>query len=105
MCFCETNRIGFDEKTGAKWLWGNVMRSGRGRISIRFVWGEMAGAGRKRQRLLPQTKAAFATGIRRGACRQTPLRLTRLDKLRVTKWGGREGAQPERLRYNSEGVL
>jgi len=41
MHFCETNRIGFDEKTGAKCLLGNWIRSMREKISIRFVWNDV----------------------------------------------------------------
>src|ERR1035438_9043708 len=38
MCFCETNRIGFDMKSGGNTLKENWMRISRGKISIRFVF-------------------------------------------------------------------
>ena len=42
MCFCETNRIHFDEKTEDKMLRWNWMRRKCVEISIRFVFRELA---------------------------------------------------------------
>ena len=49
---------------------GASLSRGRGKAWLRRFWR------------LPQTTAAFATGVQRAACRQTPLRPTRLDKPR-----------------------